>query len=107
MSFNCSTTCVGIYADVQWVRKNFGEEMKRFLDLSEARLNKEFDNDWQSRFAVLEERMKLMENIMRGGKEMAKDKYKKLIVEYRKFKTKNVNHFRFSSAAVSSSFSKS
>ena len=77
------------------------------MDLSEAKLNNEFDNDWQSRFAVLEERMKLMENIMRGGKEMAKDKYKKLIVEYRKFKTKNVNHFRFSSAAVSSSFSKS
>ena len=51
--------------------------------------------------------MKLMENIMRGGKEMDKDKYKKLIVEYRKFQTKNINHFRFSSAAVSSSFSKS
>ena len=77
------------------------------MDLSGAKLNKEFDNDWHRRFAALEERMKLIENILRGGKEMDKDKYKKLIVEYRKFKTKNVNHFRFSSVAVSSSFSKS
>ena len=53
MSFNCSTTCVGIYADVQRVRKNFAEEMKGFVDLSEAKLNKEFDNDLQNnRFSV-------------------------------------------------------
>ena len=35
-----------------------------------------------------------------------KEKYKILIAEYRKFKTKIVKHFRFNSAGYSSSFGK-
>ena len=41
------------------------------------------------------------------GEELDKEKYKMLIAEYRKFKTKNVKHFRFNSAKKSSEFGKS
>ena len=33
------------------------------------------------------------------GDEMDKEKFKMLVSEYRKFKTKNVKHFKFNSAA--------
>ena len=99
-TFDCSTNCVGIYVDVQKdVRKNFGKEMRGFLDSSEPKLNRQFDNDLQSRFVALEERMELMENVMRGGAEIDKEKYQKLIVEHQKFKTKNVKQNIATSAA--------
>ena len=49
--------------------------------------------------------MKLMEGALeeKGG-ELDKEKFKMLIAEYRKFKTKNVRHFRFNSAENSSGF---
>ena len=65
-------------------------------------------NKFYRRFADLEKEMKLMK---RGGQELGeevdKEKYKMLIAEYRKFKTKNVKHFRLNSAENSSSFGKS
>ena len=39
-----------------------------------------------------------------SGQEMDREKYKMLISEYRKFKTKNLKHFRLNSAAIMSSF---
>ena len=41
------------------------------------------------------------------GEELDKEKYKKLIAEYRKFKTMNVKHFRFNSAKDLCAFGKS
>ena len=77
MSFNCSTTCVGIYVDVQKdVRKNFGKEMRGFVDLNEPKLNRQSDNDLQSRFVALEERMELMENVMQTSLQL--HRYSKL-----------------------------
>ena len=38
------------------------------------------------------------------GEELDKEKYRMLVSEYRKFKTKNVKHFRFNSAANISIF---
>ena len=38
------------------------------------------------------------------GKELDKEKYKRLVSEYRKFKTKSVKHFKFSSVANSCMF---
>ena len=64
-------------------------------------------------FLFLENKMKLMEmdigevmKIATGkrGDELDKEKYKMLVSEYRKFKTKNVKHFKFSSAANLSMF---
>ena len=38
--------------------------------------------------------------------EVDKEKYKMMVAEYRKFKEKNVKHFRLDMAATSSSFGK-
>ena len=40
------------------------------------------------------------------GEELDKEKYKALISEYREFKSSNVKHFRFSSEANKSEYSK-
>ena len=47
---------------------------------------------------------KVKSTIGKGIEEQDKKEYKKLIAEYRKFKTKNVKHFRFNSAANMSTF---
>ena len=61
----------------------------------------------------MKDEMKLMKNgfgqvveIATGqrGEELDKEKYKRLVSEYRKFKTKNVKHFKYSSAANLSMF---
>ena len=62
--YNCSTTCVGFYADVV--------KMKRDGELE--------------------------------GEEVVKEKYQLLVAEYRKFKEKNVNHFRFNLGEESMAF---
>ena len=57
--------------------------------------------------ADLKKEMKLMKSSgQEKGEELDKKKYKMLISEYRKFKRENVKHFRFNSAAQSSSFGK-
>ena len=71
------------------------------------------------RFRKMESKMELMYNdlkkemeLMKGaigkkGEEIDKEKYLKLIAEYKTFKKKNVQHFRFSSVANLSNFGKS
>ena len=70
----------------------------------------------QEEMQTMKDEMKLMKNsfgqvvkISTGqrGEELDKKKYKMLISEYRKFMTKNVKHFRFSSAANLSRFGRS
>ena len=70
-------------------------------------------DDLQRKVAFLEREMMLMKQglgekvkstIGKGIEEHDKKKYKRLISEYRKFKTKNVKHFRFNSAANMSAF---
>ena len=97
--FNCSTTCEGIYAD-GWVEKRTEEEID------------EEAVETESGGIVLEELKKLRKRVAdlernANGEELDKEKYKMMIAEYRKFKTKNVKHFRFNSAADSNSFGKS
>ena len=111
-SSNCSTTCQGIYADVQWVGKKIEEIVDEEV---EADFEKEFkgsDDETSSnllrRLADLEKKMRLMEGALgEKGEELDKEKYKLLIAEYRKFKTTNVKHFRFNSAKNSTAFGKS
>ena len=110
-SFNCSTTCEGIYADVQWVGKKI-EEMED--GEAEEDVETEFEgkvdensNKLLKRLAYLEKEMKLLKSSgQEKGEELDKEKYKMLITEYRKFKTKNVRHFRFNSGENSSAFGK-
>ena len=114
-TFNCSTSCTGIYADVQWVGSDIEEEIKDESD--ELRdLKENAVDDLQRRVAFLEREMMLMKQgfggqvkstFGKGVKEEDKKEYKMLITEYRKFKTKNVKHFRLNSAANLSTFGKS
>ena len=113
-TFNCNTTCVGIYADVEWVKKDIEVEVneEESDETMKAELEGKIDDDLKKMFLFLENKMKLMENKMKNdigevmkiatgkrGDELDKEKYKILVSEYRKFKTKNVKHFKFSSMA--------
>ena len=109
-SFNCSTTCEGIYADVQWVGKKIEEDVED-EDEAEAAVEREVGEELAKvyrQLAELKKEMKLMKNGgQEKGEELDKEKYKMLISEYRKFKRENVKHFRLNSAENSSSFGKS
>ena len=112
-NFNCSTTCEGIYADIQWAGKKIEEEREDGEAETDAETEFTGKDDEKSnkvlrRLADLERKMKLMEGAL-GEKrdELDKEKYNLLIAEYRKFKTKNVRHFRFNSAENSNAFGKS
>ena len=65
-------------------------------------------NELQKKFADLEKEVKLLKSSSgeEKGEELDKKKYKMMIAEYRKFKTKSVKHFRFNSAENSSAFGK-
>ena len=106
-SFNCSTTCEGIYADVQWVGKKIEEDVED--DEAEAAVEREVGEELAKvykQLAELKKEVKLNSG-QEKGEELDKEKYKMLIAEYRKFKRENVKHFRFNSAENSSSFGKS
>ena len=114
-TFNCSTTCVGINADV-WAEKTIEEE----FDGEDSEAEKEADtrskekDEVLRRLAELERKLERMEVGLRKvvsegavgqkGEKLDKAKYQLLIAEYRKFKLKNVRHFRFSSSGTSSAF---
>ena len=109
-TFNCSTSCTGIYADVQWVGSDIEEELKD--DTDEL-------GDWKGkvgddmRFALIEREMKLMRKDFgeivkstfgKGVEEQDRKKYRGLISEYRKFKTRSVKHFRFNNGSDFSAY---
>ena len=114
-TFNCSTTCVGINADV-WAEKTIGEE----IDDEDSEVIKEADtrskgnDDVLRRLAELERKLDRMEvglkkvvaegAVGQKGEKLDKAKYQRMIAEYRKSKLKNVKHFKFSSSGTSSSF---
>ena len=107
-SFNCSTTCEGIYADVQWVGTKIEvmedeEEEGPVFKGNDVELKKLYKH-----IADLKKEMMLMKsNGQEKGEVLDKEKYKMLIAEYRKFKTMYVKHFKFNSAENSSAFGKS
>ena len=120
-TFNCNTTCVGIYADVEWVKKDIEVEAneEKTDATTKAELEGEIDKDLKKMLLFLENKVKLIENKMnvdigevmkiatgKRGDELDKEKYKMLVSEYRKFKTKNVKHFRFNSEANLITFGK-
>ena len=112
-TFKCYITCSGIYADVEWVGKNIEEEFKD--DDIQTNLEGKIDVDLMKILLLLKTEMKLMKNDIgevmkiatgKRGEELDKEKYKMLVSEYRKFKTKNMKHFRFNAAASMSEFGK-
>ena len=103
-TFNCNTTCVGIYADVQWIGQNVEQEFEEEKADKITTAEGEIGDSLLKRVLHLEREMKLCTG--QRGEELDKEKYKMLIAEYRKFKTKNVRHFRFNSGKNSSAFGK-
>ena len=107
-SFNCSTTCEGIYADVQWVGKKIEEDVED-EDEAEAAVERKMKEEVGEELAKLVYRQLkkevelLKSNGQEKGEELDKEKYKMLI----ETETKIVKHFRFNSASDSSSFGKS
>ena len=99
--FGCNTTCEGIYAGVQWIAKQIELEMTN----EDADEKDNQDDQLLNRLAELEREVKLLKNNAgEKGEELDKEKYKKLVIEYRKFKTSNVRHFRLNSEANISAF---
>ena len=122
LTFNCSVSCVGVYADVQWVYEPFeeGEELEEETENINweqediGNLNKEmmlmYAKLERRMSAELERRMKLLEHKTdkkdKKRDELDKEKLWKLISEYKKFKRKNVKHFRFNENFTSNMFGK-
>ena len=117
-TFNCSTTCVGIYADVipksrriegaiADVIPDHGAEIKdrdEVLDRIHRRLaelERKMSTDEGGLQKVVAE-----EAIGKKGHELDREKYKMLVAEYRKFKSTSIQHFRFSSTETSVPFGK-
>ena len=130
-TFHCNTTCAGIYADVQWVGEKIDGELEdEEVDEGIGAVfdGKKIDDDVLKVFLLakteimkkMKNEMKLLKDEMKNdigrvmkiatgerGEELDKEKYRILVSEYRKFKTKNVKHFRFNSAANLSTFGES
>ena len=106
MTFNCSTTCVGIYAHIKWIGNNIEEGM-------EDKESQDADDEDETlcsqnllkKFAVLEKEVKLLKSdVGKDREELEKERFKLLLAEYRKFKAKNVRHYGLNPTA--SNFSK-
>ena len=105
-TFECNTTCSGIYADVEWVGKNIEEEFED--DDIETNLEGKIDPDLLKVLLLFKNDIQDVMKIATGqkGEELDREKYKMLVSEYRKFKTWNVKHFKFNSAVNLSTFGK-
>ena len=112
--FDCNITCTGIYADVELVAKNFEEEFKD----DDIQTDFEGKIDHELLKVLIHFKTEIMRHVKNDvqdvmkiatgqrSEELDKEKYKMLVSEYKKFKTKNVKHFRFNSAANLSTFGK-
>ena len=98
-NFNCSTTCEGMHAVFQWHRYEIEDQVNE--SEKEQDVDKEFMEKFEEASAKLLERVAHLEKELKllksdsGTTEEELEKYKMLIAEYRKFKAKNVKHFRF------------
>ena len=117
-TFNCSTTCVGIYADVIPKSRRIEGAIADVLPDLGAEINDrdEVLDRMHRRLAELERKMSTDEGglqkvvteeaIGKKDHELDREKYKLLVAEYRKFKSTSIQHFRFSSTETSDSFGK-
>ena len=80
--FNCSVSCEGIYADVQWLGVSDGEE-KKMGEHQWTMLNGKMEKDEE---------------------ELNKQKVLALVDEYNAFKKRHVRHFRFNAEATEQSY---
>ena len=119
VSFNCSVSCEGIYADVQWVNDPIqeGREPEEETEIFHWE-NEDVESVFveggvniqllKAMLKSLDKKTMLLkksdDNRSKRGEDLDKENFKKLISEYRKFKMKNVKHFQFDENAISSVF---
>ena len=96
-TFNCNTTCEGIYADIQRLHKNEPDQS------AEVKLNSNSVELYVKLVKDLEKKMELTKGD-NTGEEVDKMKFQKLIAEYKNFKRNNVQHFRFYSESSQTTF---
>ena len=99
-TFDCSVACEGIYADVQWVENV--KDKKLVENDVEKKLSASNDEDLLR--LVFKEIGTIKGSISKGGDELDRKKYLKLISEYKHFKNMEVQHFRFDVAAHATAF---
>ena len=97
-TFNCSVACAGIYADVQWAENIVEEE-----EPGEDEVEKEFSGMYVNKptrlvYKNLKRQIEKIKGIQKGN-ELDRQKFKKLMSEYKQFKKNQVKQFRFDSAA--------
>ena len=111
-TFNCIATCEGVYAGVLWEADTIkSKDMKAELveQESEGAVGEEVKREMERLENKLMRKIKLLEGSkeMKVGEEIDKEKFKKLISEYKKFKMENVRHFRFHQNATTNMFGRS
>ena len=72
-SFNCNTTCVGIYADVQFVQKSMNDELK--VEQVQEPLETEFKEKFDEGLNMLLKRLSALENTTHDEDMELKEKY--------------------------------
>ena len=105
MSFNCKTTCKGVYAGVEWNNEIVNSEGDDGLGVE----NKVEPESYKDMYERMKEDFKKEMRLMKGStdqKEEALDKkkYMRLVSEYKKFKRNASRNFRFKSDANLTSF---
>ena len=65
-TFHCNTTCAGIYADIEWVKKDIDMEMseEETDETMKADLKGNIDDDLMKIYSLLKNEMKLMKKIL-------------------------------------------
>ena len=112
-TFNCSVTCDGVYADVHWITDIIKEEVED--EPVEVEVSGEVGEELKKmqkqlvnmKLVYKSLRKEMEESFGRRGEELDREKYVKLLSEYKSFKKNNVLHFRFNSEANSTMFGKS
>ena len=110
-TFNCNTTCEGIYADVQWIGNALEELPKDEPKHNfQVKFNSKFEENLYRDLYVklkndLEEKMQLTKGERhKKGEEVDRMKFQGLIAEYKNFKRNFVRHFKFNSASNHTAF---
>ena len=93
-TFDCRVNCEGIYADVEWMDERMEDEVIQNDD------NMVYNSILEVRFAHIYKTIQHLQkeiDMIKGkrGDELDKEKYRRLISEYKEFKKNNVQQFRF------------
>ena len=114
LTFNCSLSCEGVYADVQWIGNAVEEPSEDDADQHlEVKFNSKLDeNLYRELYAKLKNDLEMKMQLTKGdsiktGEEVDRMKFQRLIGEYKNFKRNRVQHFRFNSASNQTAFGQS